>query len=1233
MGSKKRDSSAVAEVDGRIDGAAEVQRREDNHGESVSVLSSSVKPMERRKKRKQLDKEKHRAGSEKREVQHVRVMDEGRKAEAPQVSLGSLTSNMIQTQLHMSVFTDLASADSLRRQGAAKTLVMELEGAQNEYEKRGAGEAGLLLEAEKNDGLNNCARSLVYAIRRLIRGVSSSRECARQGFALGLTLLVSKFPCIKLDSLLKLITDLLEVSSSMKGQVEVRDCLLGRLFAYGAIARSGRMTHEWVSDERTPYVKEFTSLLISLSTKKRYLREPAVAVVLEMVEKLPVEALSSQVLEAPGMHEWFQEAVNIGNPDALLLALKMRQKISKDNEAFSKLLPYPFSSEKFFAKNHLASLVPCFKESTFCQPRVHGIWPVLIDILLPTMGIQDEDAVISMATSKKHKKSRKCNSVEEIVKNLRSFSEIVIEGSLLMSSHDRKHLAFDVLLLFLPRLPASCVQIALSHKLVHGLMDILSTKDTWLYKAAHHFLMEIVNWVRNDDDRLVAVIFALQKHSGGRFDTITRTKTVRDLLGSFNTEKGCMLFVQNLVDMFLDEGNEVDEPSDQSQTTDENSEMGLVEDKDSALAMGSRDILKSWVIDSLIHVLKDMKLNQEAEFRVQKEIMKFLAVQGLFSASLGTEVTSFELQEKFRWPKAATSSAFRQMCIEQLQLLLSNAQKGEGPSFNALEPTDLGSYFMRFLSTLCNIPSVSFYRNLSNEDDKAFKKLLATETRLALEERNMGPGIVANKLHALRYLLIQLVLQLLLRPGEFHEAASELVICCNKAFPSPDPLGFLEDDDDSSDDEPKLMDVLVDTMLSLLPQSSAPMRTAIEQVFKYFCGLITNAGLLRMLRVIKKDLKPARHQAISSDDDENEDDADVLDIDETGDADEVGAIGVGESDEEVDDSDAGAGNESGNESDEEIHEGSDDSDGGMDDDAMFRMDSYLAQMCRERKNQGGSESAHSQLALVNPNTMEASEQLGQRIWGILQKKVFKCKEYPRGETSTLESLLRRNLRLASKPFKKKKSVADMSKKKQLALATRQKIIASLAQQSTHWLLKIVHAKDLSEPELQSVLDIFRQVLSDFFNNKKSRLKLAFMKEVFQRQPWIGRDLFQFLLDECGSAKYEFRRVSSLELVEVVLRSLVSSKADEEENAAAMFLRDRMSSLSDLIGKLVVNMPKKQAWRAQVRKFCGYIFKVITTHNLIKKFLKTLSKDSYDPCASQLGDLFLSLKKQIEASKE
>lgn len=61
---------------------------------------------------------------------------------------------------------------------------------------------------------------------------------------------------------------------------------MGRLFAYGALARSGRLTEEWMADRNTPYVREFTSCLISLAAKKRYLQESAVLVIMEMVEKV-----------------------------------------------------------------------------------------------------------------------------------------------------------------------------------------------------------------------------------------------------------------------------------------------------------------------------------------------------------------------------------------------------------------------------------------------------------------------------------------------------------------------------------------------------------------------------------------------------------------------------------------------------------------------------------------------------------------------------------------------------------------------------------------------------------------------------------------------------------------------------------------------------------------------------------------------------------------------------------
>ncbi|KAF8013874.1 hypothetical protein BT93_I1667 [Corymbia citriodora subsp. variegata] len=1280
MGTKRSSSSAEEAVIDRAEEAngdataavAEPSKKKklkgsDDSPPSAAALPSSVKPMERRKKRKALDKERHHAVVDDREPRPKEAAPEkgaGEEGGGGGATVASVsTSGNPLPEFHISVFGDLASADASVREAAVETLVTELRAVQKAYdrlEEKELVDVGAKLEAEKDDGLKDCAPSVKYAVRRLIRGVSSSRECARQGFSLGLTLLVSAVPTIRVESLLKLSVDLLEVSSSMKGQ-EVRDCLLGRLFAYGALARSGRLVKEWLSDKSTPYVREFTGLLISLSAKKRYLQEPSVSVLLDLVEKLPSEAVISHVVGAPGIHEWFAGAAESGNPDALLLALKIRERISGDNPVYGKLLPNPFSASKFFTSEHLSHLSNCFKESTFCQPRVHSVWPLLVKLLLPDAVLQDEDAAAFSGSLKKQKKGRKSSaSDEDTAKNLQCFIEAVIEGSLMLSSHDRKHLAFDVLLLLFPRMPASFIPLVLSYKIVQGLMDILSTRDSWLYKVAQHFLKELSDWVRYDDVRRVAVIVALQKHSNGKFDIITQTKTVRNLLAEFQTESGCMLFIQSLTNMFVDDGPASEEPSDQSQTTDDNSEIGSNEDKDSISAVGNTDSLKIWIVESVPGILKYLKLDSEAKFRVQIEILKFLAVQGLFTASLGSEVTSFELQEKFRWPKAATSTALCRMCIEQLQLLLASAQKGDGSqaSVNAAEPSDLGSYFVRFLCTLRNIPSVSLFRTLSDDDEKAFKKLQATETRLSREERSRGSDpVVQHKLHALRYLLIQLLLQVLLRPEEYAEAASELVICCKKAFSSSDLLESSgEDEMSGGDGAPELLDVLVDTLLSLLPQSSAPMRAAIEQVFKQFCADVTDDGLRRMLRVIKKDIKPARHRNAESEDEDDEDDEDedFLGIEED---EEVDEAETGET-AETDDSETVVGDL---ESGREIPEDSEESDGGMDDDAMFRMDTYLAQIFKERKSHGGGETAHSQLVLfklrvlsllemylhenagkpqvlmvysnlaqafVNLHNVEGSDQLGQRIWGILQKKIFKAKDHPKGEAiqlSSLESLLERNLKLASKPFKRKS--AGNPSKKPSASRTRHKMITSLAQNSTYWILKIIDGRNFQESELQKVLDIFRGVMVGFFDSKKSQIKSEFLKEIFRRRPWIGQHLLGFLLEKCSSAKSDFRRVEALDLIHEILRSIVPPNADEHQRERSKKLvKSHLKKLGHLIGEMVKNMPKKQSRRADVRKFCSRVFQIVSTLNLTKPFLKDLAPEAQAACESQLGELFTNFRK-------
>lgn len=126
------------------------------------------------------------------------------------------------------------------------------------------------------------------------------------------------------------------------------------------------------------------------------------------------------------------------------------------------------------------------------------------------------------------------------------------------------------------------------------------------------------------------------------------------------------------------------------------------------------------------------------------------------------------------------------------------------------------------------------------------------------------------------------------------------------------------------------------------------------QVFKYFSNAVTEDGLMTMLRVIKeKSVKLPRHPGAENKDKEDDN---LIDIeDEEIDEDEMGE--TAESDGQPDDSEALVAAE---EMGDDHSEASDD---GMDDDAMFRMDPFIEKAIKEKKNQTGVETGHSQLVL------------------------------------------------------------------------------------------------------------------------------------------------------------------------------------------------------------------------------------------------------------------------------
>lgn len=174
MGSKKRSNPPEAVEMEVEDDKAETPGDSNALKTADEPQKKNMKPMERRKKRKTLDKERRHNDSDNK-------ADEGQKPAASEAASASCSSMNGLPGFHIDVFKDLASADLSVRKAAVEKLASELIEVQKAYERIGGdtreGEEGAVqLEAEKDDGLENCAPSLRYAIRRLIRGVSSSRE-------------------------------------------------------------------------------------------------------------------------------------------------------------------------------------------------------------------------------------------------------------------------------------------------------------------------------------------------------------------------------------------------------------------------------------------------------------------------------------------------------------------------------------------------------------------------------------------------------------------------------------------------------------------------------------------------------------------------------------------------------------------------------------------------------------------------------------------------------------------------------------------------------------------------------------------------------------------------------------------------------------------------------------------------------------------------------------------------
>lgn len=75
------------------------------------------------------------------------------------------------------------------------------------------------VEENSSEDENVCCDELEYSVKRLVKGLASSRKGARQGFATVLTEVLYKFDSLSPETVLKLIAENLEVTGSSKSTV------------------------------------------------------------------------------------------------------------------------------------------------------------------------------------------------------------------------------------------------------------------------------------------------------------------------------------------------------------------------------------------------------------------------------------------------------------------------------------------------------------------------------------------------------------------------------------------------------------------------------------------------------------------------------------------------------------------------------------------------------------------------------------------------------------------------------------------------------------------------------------------------------------------------------------------------------------------------------------------------------------------------------------------------------
>ncbi len=757
-------------------------------------------------------------------------------------------------QQFLSWFWDLASDDTSRRITASEGILSHIENAV--ANQKGMNDEGSMVI------------DLDYALKRLIRGLSSSRDSARHGFATCLSAMLSS-GAVKLEIALPIIDNSTHIRGKLKGSEE-RDLIFGKLFAYLAVARSGILAQD------APSALIIFKRLLELHSIKGWLREVTSEALLVLLSLMDVNAAETQTaLSALEEASPFDGVLEDWLPWQLQLAIglqhfssNLKDNADEESKALRTIALRMLPHKRMVTVEMLSGpLVPILSIAAAGFPKIHRVWEM---ILVCIFGFHESGQGAPLTRAEKIGSKQ-----EALLVALLGF----LRSHLFVASREKRSLAFRLTVRLASLAPLALLPMVVNKTALRSIVGARGNKKHVLNTLAAHTIRDIVSTViplqetssslnvlepvegfankaELAEARLV-LASTFVEHGSANFDAITGIPAVATLLiGLDHTD--VLEHLNSLLKLVAsscadDEAEKVDEP--EIENDGENEHWQATDRSAAATALAALEAITSLaknrkllcrgsvcsVVTSVLVKLACFEDNSlpDAVFvsdskkksRSKKSTGELAhAAREGFSASVDDVEPLLQAIKivspggEYNYPAAVITSASSKLLtllaeVGSLSSQQLDSANGEGEENKA--EADSGSMLSQALATAaflagCEIPARSSEKNNSMLDDSV-DPLSAFEQACAAMQSLSSTTPMSSIAVSLCNLLGQSCFQLLAANSDLAQTVVEIANC------APALVAAVGSTDDSEVEEP--LGQLLDACFDLLAQDEGAVRS------------------------------------------------------------------------------------------------------------------------------------------------------------------------------------------------------------------------------------------------------------------------------------------------------------------------------------------------------------------------------------------------------------------------